>query len=103
MSGNRKEVRAILPWTRLPAGETQIDLVDQRGRLESVTDPFALHVRAGHPAQLTIDERHEPVGRFLGHGRFRTHVPYVRAADPEDYVFSNVGRVIGYPFEIAGD
>ena len=58
-SGDAHEVRAILPTDLTGIGKPEKRLVDERGRLEGVVFPLAAHARAGEPAQLGFDERHQ--------------------------------------------
>jgi hypothetical protein len=50
---------------RVSAHQAQVRFVNQRGRLERMAGPFALHVRASHPAQLVVDQGNQLIGRFL--------------------------------------
>ena len=76
-SGHREKVGAIPPLQAVNPGQPQIQLVDQRRRLQRVAVALAAHVVVGEPAQLFVDDRHEsiscgriavgPIGKHLGY------------------------------------
>ena len=49
----------------IPAEQPQTDLVDEPGRLKRDVRSLAGHVPQGHPVQLVVDERHQPIERTL--------------------------------------
>ena len=52
-------MRAIFPPGAGLVGEPQVDLVDERGRLQRVIRPLAPQRRAGEPPQFVIDDREQ--------------------------------------------
>jgi hypothetical protein len=60
-SGNRQEVRAILPWNVLGIDESQICFVDQRRRLKAVPGTLSCHAPSRDLVQLPLYERNQPV------------------------------------------
>ena len=58
-------MRPILPVDVLDIDQAQVRLVDERGRLQAVTGPFAGHAPASDAAQLAVDDRDEPIERRL--------------------------------------
>jgi hypothetical protein len=61
--GNGKEVGAIL--RRILYHQAHVSFVNQRGRLQNMAGPFALHVGASHAAQFVIHQRNQSIGCFL--------------------------------------
>ncbi|HEY0283980.1 MAG TPA: hypothetical protein VGC23_01225, partial [Vicinamibacterales bacterium] len=55
----------ILPIDVLDIDQAQVHLVDERGRLQAVTRPFAGHAPARDTAQLGVDDRNQPIERRL--------------------------------------
>jgi hypothetical protein len=58
-----KKWRTIPPRQAVNPGQPQIQLVDQRRRLQRVALALVAHVVVGEPAQLFVDDRHEPISR----------------------------------------
>ena len=50
---------AVLPADAAPVDQSQIDLIDQGGRLERVARGLFPHVASGQPTQFRIDERNQ--------------------------------------------
>jgi hypothetical protein len=61
--GHGEEVRAALPVGVRLVDQLQVDLVDERRRLQGVAGTLATHVAPGQPAQLGLDEGDELVER----------------------------------------
>ena len=57
--GHREEVRAILPLDAPDINQPEVDLVDERGRLEHVVRTLAGHMPLGNATQLGVDERNQ--------------------------------------------
>jgi hypothetical protein len=76
-------VRAVLPVDPLNLDEPQIGFVHEGRGLQRMTRPLMAHMPPREPAQLVVDQRHEPVERSRltaapGHqqlGRVRRLVP----------------------------
>ena len=63
---HRQEVAAVLPRHMLRIDQPQVDLVDQRRRLEAVTDPFTRHAPTRDLMEFLMDERNQPLeSRFI--------------------------------------
>ena len=58
-----KKMRSILPVDLTLIDEPEIRLVNQRGRLERVVDPFFPKLARGDAAHLRVDERQQLVKR----------------------------------------
>jgi len=54
-------MRAVLPVDALASNQAEVDLVDERGRLEGVPLSFSRHVSTSDPIQLVMDDRNEAV------------------------------------------
>jgi len=61
--GHRDEVSTALPLNALHLDESQISLVDERCRLQSMTRTFTLHVPTREPVQFGVHKREKPVER----------------------------------------
>ena len=57
LSGHRKEMGAILPAHALVVDQAQVGFVDQRGGLQAVAGPLALHVVVRQTVELVVDDR----------------------------------------------
>jgi hypothetical protein len=54
-------VRPILPVHAILAGESDVRLVDEGGRLQRVVWPFAAQIARGAAAQLAVNQRQQGV------------------------------------------
>ena len=52
-------MRAVLPLDLADINEPEVDLIDERGRLEHVTRTLTRHVTPGEPAELLVHERQQ--------------------------------------------
>ena len=80
-----EEMRPIPPVDLPLVDQPQVDLVNQRGWLQRVADPFAAKLARGHPTQLRVDERQQLVESISvttpPFGQKRRHVRPGRHAD----------------------
>src|SRR5438132_2148114 len=58
LRSNAEEVSAILPVDILLTDQTQVSLIDQRGRLQRVAHSLSIHVVVGQSMQLRLNQRH---------------------------------------------
>jgi hypothetical protein len=65
LSGDGKEVRAVLPLDPLLVNEPQVSLVYQRRCLKSVAGPLSGHVPSSQAAQFRMYDGHQLVERGL--------------------------------------
>ena len=63
--GQRKEVRTVGPLDMREVDEPQVELIDQRSRLQRVVLPLAGHRPAREPAELGVDDRNEALKRTV--------------------------------------
>jgi hypothetical protein len=59
LRGDAKEVRPILPVDLALIDHPQVNLVNERRRLQCVGGAFASELAAGHATQLRIDQREQ--------------------------------------------
>ena len=52
-------MRAVLPRQLRVLQQPQIDVVDERGRLQRLTRPLATHVARRQTPELVVDQRHQ--------------------------------------------
>jgi hypothetical protein len=57
----REEMRAVSPRDSLSVDEPQIRFVDQRSRLERVSNTFAAHAAPRNSMELVMDERDQSI------------------------------------------
>ena len=60
-----EEVAAVLPARLIPPEQSKTHLVDERRRLERDVRSLAGEIAQGHPVQLVVDERDQPLERVL--------------------------------------
>src|SRR5204862_7666155 len=65
LCGNAKEVSAILPVGLLLIYQSEVDIVNHRGRLQAVIRTLMLQITSGDSTQLRIDEWQQFVERLL--------------------------------------
>ena len=58
-----KEVCSILPVDLALVDEPEVDLVDERRRLQRVVSSLAPKLARGRPAELSVDEREQLIER----------------------------------------
>ena len=63
LRGDGEEVTAVLPVHPRLVDETEIRLVDERGRLERVAAALLSEVTPGELPELGVDERHQLLER----------------------------------------
>lgn len=60
-SGNRQEMRAVMPRHIFGVNETQIRFVDQRRCLEAMPSTLSCHAPSRDLVKLPLDERNQSV------------------------------------------
>ena len=60
-----EEMSPVLPPDLVPAEQPEANLVDERGRLHRHGRPLAGQVAEGHPVELIVDQRNQPLERAV--------------------------------------